>query len=72
MGIEDALVLAEIFEKQADVEIAFAEFMQRREQRCRLVTQSSMQIGQLEQQRAPVEQQTAIVSHALEILKEAI
>ncbi|OAL78389.1 oxidoreductase [Acinetobacter sp. SFB] len=72
MGIEDALVLAEIFDKQANVDAAFAEFMQRREQRCRLVTQSSMEIGRLEQQRAPVEQQTAIVSHALEILKEAI
>ncbi|SDY20499.1 FAD-dependent monooxygenase [Acinetobacter kyonggiensis] len=72
MGIEDALVLAEIFEKQANVDAAFAEFMQRREQRCRLVTQSSMQIGRLEQQRAPIEQQTAIVSKALEILKEAI
>ncbi|TCB82359.1 FAD-dependent oxidoreductase [Acinetobacter sp. ANC 4173] len=72
MGIEDALVLAEIFEKQADVESAFAEFMQRREQRCRLVTQSSMEIGRLEQQRAPVEQQTAVVTKALEILKEAI
>lgn len=72
MGIEDALVLAEIFEKQANVDLAFAEFMQRREQRCRLVTQSSMKIGQLEQARAPVEEQTAIVSHALEILKEAI
>ncbi|TCB50935.1 oxidoreductase [Acinetobacter sp. ANC 4779] len=72
MGIEDALVLAEIFDKQVNVDAAFAEFMQRREQRCRLVTQSSMEIGRLEQQRAPVEQQTAIVSHALEILKEAI
>lgn len=72
MGIEDALVLAEIFEKQANVDLAFAEFMQRREHRCRLVTQSSMEIGRLEQQRAPVEQQTAVVTKALEILKEAI
>lgn len=72
MGIEDALVLAEIFEKEANVETAFAQFMNRREQRCRLVTQSSMEIGRLEQQRAPVEQQTAVVTKALEILKEAI
>lgn len=72
MGIEDALVLAEIFEKQADVDLAFKEFMQRREQRCRLVTQSSMEIGRLEQQRAPVEEQTAIVTKALAYLKEAI
>ena len=72
MGIEDALVLAEIFVKQSNVDLAFAEFMQRREQRCRLVTQSSMQIGYLEQQRAPVEEQTAVVSKALEYLKEAI
>ena len=72
MGIEDALVLAEIFVKQSNVDLAFAEFMQRREQRCRLVTQSSMQIGYLEQQCAPVEEQTAVVSKALEYLKEAI
>jgi len=72
MGIEDALVLAEIFAAESDVEKAFAQFMQRREQRCRLVTQSSMEIGRLEQQRAPVEAQTAVVSKALELLKEAI
>lgn len=72
MGIEDALVLAEIFAEEANVEKAFAQFMQRREQRCRLVTQSSMEIGRLEQQRAPVEQQTAVVEKALNILKEAI
>lgn len=72
MGIEDALVLAEIFQNQPDIELGFAEFMQRREQRCRLVVQSSMEIGRLEQQRAPVEQQTAVVEKALNALKEAI
>ena len=72
MGIEDALVLAEIFAVEPNVKKAFAIFMQRREQRCRLVTQSSMEIGRLEQQRAPVEAQTAVVSKALELLKEAI
>lgn len=72
MGIEDALVLAEIFQKETNVEKAFAEFMERREKRCRLVVQSSMEIGRLEQQRAPVEQQTAVVEKALNILKEAI
>ena len=72
MGIEDALVLAEIFQKETNVEKVFAEFMERREKRCRLVVQSSMEIGRLEQQRAPVEQQTAVVEKALNILKEAI
>lgn len=72
MGIEDALVLAEIFKEESNIENAFIEFMRRREKRCRLVTQSSMEIGRLEQQRAPVEQQTAVVENALNILKEAI
>ncbi len=72
MGIEDALVLAEILQNEGNIETAFTEFMQRREQRCRLVTQSSMEIGRLEQQRAPVEQQTAVVEKALNLLKEAI
>ena len=72
MGIEDALVLAEILQTEAHIETAYEKFMQRREQRCRTVTQSSMQIGRLEQARAPVEEQTAVVTQALELLKEAI
>ncbi|QVM86917.1 FAD-dependent monooxygenase [Pseudomonas lalucatii] len=72
MGIEDALVLAEELALADSVEQAYAHFMQRREARCRLVTECSMELGRLEQARAPVEAQTAVVERALLTLSEPI
>lgn len=72
MGIEDALVLAEELLHADRVEQVFAGFMQRREARCRLVTESSMELGRLEQARAPVEEQTKVVERALLTLSEPI
>lgn len=72
MGIEDALVLADELEKSDSVEETFARFMGRRIGRCRLVTECSMELGRLEQARASVEAQTAVVERALAKLAEPI
>ena len=72
MGIEDALVLAEELTLSDKVTEVFSRFMDRREARCRLVTESSMELGRLEQARAPVEAQTAVVERALLKLSEPI
>ena len=72
MGIEDALVLAEEMTLSDSVAEVFSRFMDRREARCRLVTESSMELGRLEQERAPVEAQTAVVERALLKLSEPI
>lgn len=72
MAIEDALVLAEELEQAQTVSQAFTHFMERREGRCRLVTESSMELGRLEQARAPVEAQTAVVERALLKLSEPV
>lgn len=72
MGIEDALVLAEEMVLSNNVAQVFSRFMERREARCRLVTESSMELGRLEQERAPVEAQTAVVERALLKLSEPI
>ncbi|MCQ4241782.1 FAD-dependent oxidoreductase [Stutzerimonas stutzeri] len=72
MGIEDALVLAEELALSDNFEEVIARYMERREPRCRLVTSSSMELGRLEQERAPVEAQTAVVEHALLKLSEPI
>ncbi|MNN69433.1 hypothetical protein D3C81_1852220 [compost metagenome] len=72
MAIEDGLVLAEELVNAQDVPEAFARFMERREPRCRLVTQCSMELGRLEQERAPVEAQTAVVERALLKLSEPV
>ncbi|MBV2135112.1 FAD-dependent oxidoreductase [Pseudomonas sp. MAP12] len=72
MGIEDGLVLAEELANAESVTEAYVRFMERREPRCRLVTSSSMELGRLEQERAPVEAQTAVVERALLKLSEPI
>lgn len=72
MGIEDALVLAEELSRGGAVAEVFERFMQRREGRCRLVTECSMELGRLEQARAPVEEQTKVVERALLTLSQPI
>jgi 2-polyprenyl-6-methoxyphenol hydroxylase-like FAD-dependent oxidoreductase len=72
MAVEDAIVLAEELECANDVLTAFAAFMRRRIDRCRLVTNSSVEIGRLEQRRAPIAEMTAIVQRALAELAKPI
>jgi 2-polyprenyl-6-methoxyphenol hydroxylase-like FAD-dependent oxidoreductase len=72
IAVEDAIVLAEELAKGRTVPDTLAAFTNRREWRCKLVVTSSVRIGQLEQARAPVEQQTAIVEHALARLAEPV
>lgn len=70
IAVEDALVLAEEIAKGRTVAETIDAFTQRRESRCKLVVESSVKIGKLEQAGAPVEQQTAIVEQALARLAE--
>ena len=72
IAVEDAIVLAEEFAKGRGVEETMQAFTQRREWRCKLVVSSSVKIGQLEQSRAPVEEQTAVVEYALARLAEPV
>lgn len=70
IAVEDGIVLAEELARTGNVDQAMVAYMERREERCRLVVSSSMEIGRLEQEGAPVEQQTAVVERALELLKQ--
>lgn len=72
MAVEDAIVLAEELVAAGTVTAAFAAFMARREARCRLVVDSSVAIGKLEQAHAPGDQLTAIVDRTLKALSEPI
>ena len=72
MAVEDALVLGEELQKNATVEQAFAGFMARRYERCRLVVENSLEIGRREQARAPIEQQAELVAQSLRVLAEPI
>ena len=72
LAVEDALVLAEELAAHGSVAASFAAFTARREERCRLVVESSIEIGRLEQQQAPPQAQTAVVESALARLAEPI
>lgn len=72
IAVEDAIVLAEELARDCTVEEAMQAFTQRREWRCKLVVSSSVRIGQLEQARAPAEEQTAVVEYALARLAEPV
>lgn len=72
IAVEDALVLAEELTSHGSVAETFEAFTARREQRCRLVVESSIEIGRLEQRQAPPEAQTAVVERALAKLLEPV
>ncbi|MHA4871862.1 FAD-dependent oxidoreductase [Duganella sp. PWIR1] len=72
MAVEDALVLADELSRAANVPQALDAFMARREERCRIIVDSSLEIGRLEQMRAPIAEQTAVVQRALKKLMEPI
>ena len=73
MAVEDGLVIAdELLRAKNYVPLALASYMERREARCRLIVDGSMEIGRLEQERAPVEAQTAVVQRVLAALTAPI
>lgn len=72
IAVEDALVLAEELARGRSLPDTLDGFTARRRDRCKLVVESSIEIGRLEQAHAPVEQQTAIVEHALARLAEPV
>ena len=53
LAIEDAIVLAELLETQASIEAALEQFMDRRWERCRMVVENSIQLGEWEKQPSP-------------------
>lgn len=72
IAVEDAIVLAEELQRTGSVSEALEGFLARREPRCRLVVESSIRIGELEQAGAPAEERTAVVDFALAKLTEPV
>lgn len=72
MGMEDGLVLGEELERQPTWTQALSAFEARRYDRCRLVVESSLRIGELEVAGASPEAQTQVVDAALQALAQPI
>lgn len=68
IGVEDALVLAEELARAEDVEVALQAFTERRYERCRLVVENSIALGELERQQAPKEQHEALMTASMKAL----
>jgi 2-polyprenyl-6-methoxyphenol hydroxylase-like FAD-dependent oxidoreductase len=49
LALEDSVVLAELLKSETDVQTTFQKFMDRRLERCKMVVDVSVQIGELEQ-----------------------
>jgi 2-polyprenyl-6-methoxyphenol hydroxylase-like FAD-dependent oxidoreductase len=49
LALEDAIVLAELLQTDMEVDAVFQRFMDRRFERCKMVVDASIQIGELEQ-----------------------
>lgn len=72
MGIEDGLVLGQELGRSQTLEQALQAFMQRRYDRCRMVVNNSLRIGELEVEAASPEAQTDLVNTSLRLLAEPI
>ena len=67
-AIEDGVVLAETLAAHRDHESAFAEYMARRYERCRLVVDTSLAIGEWEMGRLPGFDNVGATNHVLEVM----
>ena len=72
MALEDGIVLAEEVARASSLPEAFANFMRRRYERCRMVVENSLEIGRLEVAGAPATEQTAVVERSLAALATPI
>jgi 2-polyprenyl-6-methoxyphenol hydroxylase-like FAD-dependent oxidoreductase len=72
IGIEDALVLAEELARTASVDDALAAFEARRWERCRMVVENSLRLGEIEITGGDKEEHTRIMRESLMALAQPI
>ncbi len=70
MAMEDAIVLSEEFKRTEDIPLAWMAYFERRFDRCKMVVENSLKIGELEQARASAMEQAHWVEHSLERLAQ--
>jgi 2-polyprenyl-6-methoxyphenol hydroxylase-like FAD-dependent oxidoreductase len=68
IGIEDALVLAEELGRAASVDGALAAFQARRWERCRMVVENSMRLGEIEIANGDKEEHSRIMRESFAAL----
>lgn len=71
-AIEDGVVLGEVLAKHDDHERAFAEYTERRYERCKLIVETSLAIGEWEMGRLPDFDNIAATNHVLEVMAQPL
>jgi 2-polyprenyl-6-methoxyphenol hydroxylase-like FAD-dependent oxidoreductase len=72
ISVEDALVLSELLASQDTIDAALSAFEARRWERCRMVVENSVRIGELEQSHADHSAMGAIMVQSLQALRSDI
>ena len=74
LAMEDGIVLADCLATNADLETAFARYTDRRYERCKLVVESSVQIGKWQMEKSPTAaaDQAAITQRVIETMIQPI
>jgi 2-polyprenyl-6-methoxyphenol hydroxylase-like FAD-dependent oxidoreductase len=72
LAVEDALVLSECLTSGTAIEHALQRFVERRYERCRMVVENSVRLGELEMRRAPASEQAALQRASMMALAEPI
>ncbi len=68
IGVEDAIVLAEELERASSVEAALSAFTVRRYERCRIVVENSLRLGDMERLGLPKEQHEHLMRETMKTL----
>jgi len=72
LAIEDALILSELLASDLPLEAALGRFGERRFERCRMVVENSVRLGELEMAHAPPQEQAALQRSSMLALNEPI
>jgi 2-polyprenyl-6-methoxyphenol hydroxylase-like FAD-dependent oxidoreductase len=72
LAVEDALVLGEGLTSDAALEDVLKQFVARRYERCRMVVENSVRLGELEMARAPAQEQAELQRVSMLALTEPI
>jgi len=71
-AIEDGVVLAETLRKHDSLDDAFAEYTDRRYERCKLIVDTSLAIGEWEMGRKPGFDNVAATNHVLDVMAQPL
>jgi 2-polyprenyl-6-methoxyphenol hydroxylase-like FAD-dependent oxidoreductase len=72
LAIEDSLVLCSLLRAGIPLSSVFDRFMARRYERCRLVVENSVRLGEMEIHQAPADEQAELARASAEVLREPI